>query len=245
MKTSDFKRSYIWQLPVRIFHWVNAFSILVLVITGFIIANPPTIMTGKEAVNQFWFGYVRMAHFIAAYTMVVVMVMRVYWAFKGNKYAKWRVFFPFSKKGFKKMWRVIKYDLFLQNEKDYDFKNNSVGHNNVAAFSYLIMFLLALVMIATGFALYSPNATWFLPKMFNWVTPLLGGDFNVRLVHHAAMWMFIFFTIVHVYLVFYHDWLEGRGETSAMISGYKFVRKERVKKDDTKKKDISEEKIAS
>jgi Ni/Fe-hydrogenase 1 B-type cytochrome subunit len=43
------------------------------------------------------------------------------------------------------------------------------------------------------------------------------------------MWLFIVFVIVHVYLVFFHDWLEGRGESSAMISGYKFVRSERFK----------------
>jgi len=40
------------------------------------------------------------------------------------------------------------------------------------------------------------------------------------------------FAIVHIYLVFFHDWLEGLGETSAMVSGYKFVRKERVKTDE-------------
>ena len=33
----------------------------------------------------------------------------------------------------------------------------------------------------------------------------------------------------HVYLVFYHDWLEGRGEVSSMFGGYKFVCDERLK----------------
>ena len=41
------------------------------------------------------------------------------------------------------------------------------------------------------------------------------------------MWAFILFIAVHFYLVLFHDWLEGRGESSAMVSGYKFVRKER------------------
>jgi len=51
------------------------------------------------------------------------------------------------------------------------------------------------------------------------------------------MWLFIFFTLVHVYLVLYHDWLEGRGEVSSMFGGYKFVRQDRLKKED-KVKDI-------
>jgi len=28
--------------------------------------------------------------------------------------------------------------------------------------------------------------------------------------------------LIHVYLVFYHDYVEGRGTTSSMIGGWKF-----------------------
>lgn len=49
IKTVTFRRAYIWQLPVRFFHWINAFALVFLIITGFLIANPPAIMTAKEA----------------------------------------------------------------------------------------------------------------------------------------------------------------------------------------------------
>ena len=47
------------------------------------------------------------------------------------------------------------------------------------------------------------------------------------------------FSIFHAILclVLYHDWLEGRGEVSSMFGGYKFVREDRLKKED-KVKDI-------
>ena len=32
---------YVYQAPVRLWHWVNAFSILVLGITGYLIGSPP------------------------------------------------------------------------------------------------------------------------------------------------------------------------------------------------------------
>jgi Ni/Fe-hydrogenase 1 B-type cytochrome subunit len=65
--------------------------------------------------------------------------------------------------------------------------------------------------------------------MFAWVTPLFNdNEMLIRKVHHISMWAFILFIVVHVYLVMFHDWLEGRGETSAMISGQKFVSSERV-----------------
>lgn len=36
---------YVWELPVRIYHWVNALCIVILCVTGFIIADPPAIMS--------------------------------------------------------------------------------------------------------------------------------------------------------------------------------------------------------
>jgi len=61
---------------------------------------------------------------------------------------------------------------------------------------------------------------------------MLGGDFLTRLIHHVCMWLILVIIIIHIYLVMYHDWLDGRGETSSMLSGYKFVRKERIEESD-------------
>lgn len=229
MKVQDYKRAYVWQLPVRIFHWGNAIALTALIITGLIIKHPPAFFSSLEASNQFWFGYVRKIHFTSAYIMTALMIMRVYWAFQGNKYSSWKIFFPFNKHGVNSVWHTIKHDIFLLNEVVYDDKKSShVGHNDVAAVSYLVMFFMALIMIFTGFGLYADTATWFFPKMFAWVPEFLGGDVNTRILHHLVMWIFILFSIVHIYLVLFHDWLEGKGEASAMVSGYKFVRAERA-----------------
>ena len=229
--TRDFKRVYVWELPVRMFHWINALSIVVLAITGYLIGNPPALLSNAEAYDTYWMGLIRSIHFIAAYIFFGVMILRLYWAFAGNKFSNWRAFLPFNKKGMKNLMHVIKHDVFLFPERDQNFLNISVGHNSVAAISYVVMFFMALIMVFTGFGLYAENATWWLPKLFAWVPSFLGGDFATRLIHHVVMWLIILFVLIHVYLVLYHDWLEGRGETSSMISGYKFVRKERVKQD--------------
>lgn len=218
------------------FHWLNALAVVVLAITGFLIADPPAILSQKEAYNTYLFGYIRVIHFISAYTFVGVMILRLYWAFVGNRYAHWRAFWPFSKKAVHNMGHVLKHDALLLPDENPKLSNISIGHNYMATLSYLIMFVLALIMIFTGFGLYADNATWFFPKLFGWVPEFLGGDFFTRQVHHISMWGFIFFIMIHVYLVLYHDWLEGRGETSSMFSGFKFVRKERLVKKGKKKK---------
>jgi len=220
----------VWELPVRIFHWLNVLSIFVLVVTGFLIANPPALLSSAEATNLHSFGIVRFIHFTAAYIFFFVMILRIYWAFVGNKFSSWRAFWPFSKKMWNNFWHVLKIDIMLLNEKEENISNISIGHNSVATLSYLVMFFLALIQVFTGFALYADLSSWWLPKLFTWVIPLFGGDFLVRTIHHITMWLFIFFSMVHVYLVFYHDWLEGRGEVSSMFGGYKFVDERRIKK---------------
>ena len=112
----------------------------------------------------------------------------------------------------KNILHVLKVDILLQHDKTEDVRNISVGHNAVAAISYVGLFVVAVVQVITGFGLYSEMSGWWLADLFGWVVPLFGGDFMVRTIHHIATWLFIFFTLIHVYLVFYHDWLEGRGE---------------------------------
>jgi len=232
-RTYDFKRVLVWGLPVRIFHWLNVLCIVVLGATGFIIADPPALMSTAEASESYWFGTVRMIHFTTAYVFLLNYIARIYWAFRGNYYSNWRAFFPFSKKAWGNIKHVLKIDILLQNEEVEVLKNISVGHNYVASLSYVVLFLLALVQIFTGFGLYAPTSGWWLPKLFAWVPWVLGDEMTTRFVHHMSTWLFVIFTLVHVYLVFYHDWLEGRGESSAMISGYKFVRKERMHGEDS------------
>lgn len=228
METKDYKRVYVWQMPVRVFHWANAGSIVVLSATGLLIAHPPALMSSAEASNQFLFGWIRYIHFVAAYIFVAAMGLRIYWAFVGNKFAKWKAFLPFSKQARSNMMHVLKHDIFLLPEKNPKLKDVSVGHNAMAASAYIAMFFLALMMVFTGFGLYSDMSTWWFPQMFAWVPGFMGGDFAARTLHHVVMWGIWFIIIIHIYLVLFHDWLEGRGETSAMLSGFKFVRKERV-----------------
>ena len=67
METKNFKRVMVWELSVRLFHWVNVLTIIILTVTGFIIANPPALQSSAEATNLHSFGIVRFIHFGAAY----------------------------------------------------------------------------------------------------------------------------------------------------------------------------------
>ncbi len=229
VSTFNYKRVYVWELAVRFFHWTTVLSLTVLVITGFIIANPPSFNLNTEPVHSYWFGYVRLIHFAFAYLLIANLLFRIYWAFAGNQFAKWYNFIPYTKKHWENIMHVLKYDILLLPKKDHRLSDLSVGHNALAAFAYFLMTLLFLIQAATGLALIADNSHWWFPKMFLWVKDWLGGDIPTRYIHHLFTWFFMLFVIVHVYLVLFHDYLEARGEASAMISGFKFVRAERIK----------------
>lgn len=217
--TSRLRRVYVWELPVRLYHWLNALAIVVLCVTGYLIGNPPAIQSAAEASYSYWFGINRFIHFVAAYIFFFNFIFRVYWGFVGNKYADWKNFIPTSKKFFREMWEVIKIDIFLQKDKEH----MSVGHNPLAGFIYFLTFVAFGVQCFTGFGLYAAMSDFWFAQLFAWVPGLVGGDFFLRQIHHIAMWFFILFAIVHVYLVFYHDYVEGRGEISSMGGGWKFI----------------------
>ena len=117
------------------------------------------------------------------------------------------------------MWRVIQVDVFMTKKE----AESAIGHNRLAGLTYFILFIAFGVQCLTGFGLYAAMSDWWFPNLFSWVAPMFGGDFMLRQIHHWAMWFFILFTVVHVYLVFYHDYVEGRGELSSMAGGWKFI----------------------
>ncbi len=219
IKIHQMRRVYVWELPVRIYHWLNAGCILVLIATGFFIGDPLAIMSSKEATNQFLMGWVRFLHFAAAYIFLFNFLFRLYWGFVGNKYSQWHQFIPRDKKFFEEIWQILKIDILQLRGKEHV----GIGHNALAGFIYFLTFIAFLIQIITGFGLYANTSHWWLPQMFSWVKPLFGGDIELRSIHHWAMWFFILFSVVHVYLVFYHDYVEGRGEISSMGGGWKFI----------------------
>ena len=222
MQKAILGRVYVWEIPVRFYHWLNALCILVLCVTGYMIGQPLAIQQAAEASQSYWFGTVRFVHFVAAYVFFFNFIFRLYWGFAGNRYANWRNFIIYRKKQWKELREVLAVDIFQAENIPIE----TIGHNALAGLTYFMTFLAFLFQAVTGFGLYAAMSQSWLARGCAWIVPLMGGDFAVRQWHHAFMWFFILFALVHVYLVFYHDYVEGRGEISSMGGGWKFIEKE-------------------
>lgn len=220
----DYQRVYVWQQPVRWFHWINALSITALAVTGYLIAHPPGLLNSGEASFSFWFGKVRFIHFVAGYVFTANFAFRLYWSIVGNKYASWRNFLPLTGRQIRQVWDVLKVDVFQSSDKPV----HTLGHNSVAYFTYFGTALLTVFQVVSGFALYAPTSQSWFPQLFVWIVPLFGSEQNLRLFHYAVMWLFGVFTCIHVYLCFYHDYVEGHGVLSSIVGGWKFMEKHKI-----------------
>jgi len=219
--THNYQRVYVWEQPVRWFHWINAGAIMVLGVSGWLIAHPPAFVIATEASANYWFGTVRFAHFAMAYVFAANLAFRIYWSFVGNKFANWRNFFPLKRAQIRQVWDVMQVDILQASNKPV----HALGHNAVAYFTYGGTLFLSLFQIVSGFGLYAPTSDFWFPQLFTWVLPLFGSEQNLRIFHYAVTWAFALFTLVHVYLVIYHDYVEGHGGLSSIIGGWKFMEK--------------------
>lgn len=84
-KSDNVVSHYVFEAPVRIWHWLTVLCMAVLMVTGYFIGKPLPSVSG-EATYLFYMGYIRLIHFSAGMIFTVVLLMRIYWAFVGNRY---------------------------------------------------------------------------------------------------------------------------------------------------------------
>jgi Ni/Fe-hydrogenase 1 B-type cytochrome subunit len=68
-------------VPIRIWLWINAFVIQLLIVTDYFIGPPPPTMIICEAHDQFVFGCIRSAYFAAGWVLAIGFLGRIYRAF--------------------------------------------------------------------------------------------------------------------------------------------------------------------
>lgn len=219
----NIKAVYVYEAPVRIWHWINALAIVVLGVTGYFIGKPLPTVAGEASAN-YVMGYIRFVHFAAGYVLAVGLLGRIYWAFVGNHHARELFWLPiFQKVYWQEVLGMLKWYAFLSPRP-----GRYVGHNPLARAAMFCMFLLlCLFMIATGFAMYGEGTqpgSW-ADRLFGWVIPLMGQSLDVHNWHRLGMWIMLCFIIAHVYAAIREDIMGRQSIVSTMVSGYRTFKK--------------------
>jgi Ni/Fe-hydrogenase 1 B-type cytochrome subunit len=213
---------YVYELPVRLWHAVNALCIVVLAVTGYLIGHPPGTTAGAASEN-FLMGYIRFAHFAAAYVFAAAFLGRLYWAFAGNRYARELFVLPVTDRTW---WGGLRHELrwylFLE-----EVPRKYAGHNPLAQLAMFVLFTLgSAFMIVTGFALYGEGegqGSW-QDRLFGRIIPLFGQSQDVHTWHHLAAWIIVCFVMMHVYVAIREDRLSRQSMLKTIATGWRSFR---------------------
>ena len=214
---------YVWQYPLRLVHWGIVISIGVLAVTGYYVHDPFIV---GQINHPFMMGWFRFVHETFGMIFIALFLVRMYLFFQGNRWENWRAYVPLSRAQFKEMIEVAKFYLFI-NPKPV----SKIGHNAMAAFSYIGLYGLVFLEIVTGLV------------MFNWLchSPILGPVVgwiprvialpNLRLIHFLLMFCFIAFGIFHVHLAMLISREEKHGLMDSIFIGYKVVPEKEIEEE--------------
>lgn len=218
---SDIVRVYVWEVPVRITHWLIVFAIVALSATGLYIGTPFVTVPGPAG-QHFVMGWAKVLHAYAAYVFIGAVLVRLIWMFTGNKYAHWDKFIPVYHQRRRGLWPTLRFYL-LALRKPPGF----VGHNPLAGATYTLVFGLYFLAILTGLLLRGAGAD--VGSALRWLDPLVpvfGGLQTVRWIHHVVMWLLLGFGVHHVYSGVLMSAIEANATMESIFSGYKFVPRE-------------------
>lgn len=213
---------YVYEAPVRFWHWTMVIAMFTLIGTGYLI-GAPLPANYAQTWNEYLFGDIRMIHFIAGFLFTVLFIVRVYWAMAGNVHAR-AIFLPpvWNLSWWNGMFRQAQYYLFLR-RKSPEF----VGHNPLAQIAMFAMYVIGTILIIiTGFGLYSQQWGWDSGWMtwFGWVTVLFGEPQTVRTWHHLLMYYLGIFAMIHIYMAMREDIMGGSTMLSTMTNGVRMFK---------------------
>ena len=207
---------YVWEWPVRIVHWIIVATLIVLSFTGYYLHHPFLGGGGAAGHPGFAMADIRFIHEITAFVFTAAVLVRVYWAFAGNRHAHWRALVPLTRAQRRDGQAMLRYYFLLRRHPP-----RTVGHNPLAGLAYLVLYVLFLLSILSGFGLYAwvgRIPAW--RTLFGWTYGLLPIE-QLRLVHFLLMFVFGAFAIHHVYSAVLIDMEERNGELSSIVTGYK------------------------
>ena len=191
-------------LPMSITHWINLSCMALLIFSGFLIHFP------------FWAaltGVARGLHVFCGIVLLVNCIVRIVLAFllttaptggTRNKVRDYKTWLPQADNKHQLVsW--IKYYTFFKKDHPLSAKLGVPQKISYLAVAFLIIF-----MAYTGFALWVPTSEW---TFFAFGTNLVGGAMSMRIIHYFMMFVFIIFSMLHIYLVF----VEGTAPAKLML----------------------------
>ena len=138
MNDSTLKKYKVWDLPTRLFHWINFLSVISLIFVGLLMMYKKdlgiTSLDAKIGLKEL--------HVSIGYVFAINLLWRLIWGFIGNRFARWSTILP--GKGYGAELQSYKASLKAGEPQQF------LGHNPLGRLAVSFIVLLLLVMMVTG-----------------------------------------------------------------------------------------------
>lgn len=180
-------------LPIRIFHWVLAGCVFILIGTGLLLNEP-------AAVLQLPFRQLRQIHVFFGFLLLVNFLAHVYYYFFTKRFTEILIL----PRDWGNVPSFLRYMFFITEEHPNYGRYNS-GQKTVFTLWGVAQMLAGI----SGLLLLFPNSAL-------WLQRLMGGLQNTRVLHFAIAIYFIMSVPLHLYLVFF----ENPAKLQSIFTGY-------------------------
>ena len=205
-----------WSFSMRANHWGTMVCILILIPTGFYIADPFTVGSG-ETTYKFLMGNVRYVHYLFGVILMFLFIWRLYIAFFSGFQADWKDFFAWT--DWKNTVEQIKFYSLISDKKHA----HEGLYGPLQSIAYAGVMIMIALMVITGMILAGAgHDAGFTGWIYFFVKPLqnlIGGLATVRFIHHILTWLIVLFMVIHIYMAFWNDVVIKEGTVSSLISG--------------------------
>lgn len=186
MKSTSGRKLPVHPLYVRLFHWLNAIAIILMIMSGWRIYNASPLFDFRFPASLTlggWLGGALQWHFAAMWLLAVNLLVYLLVGLVFGHFR--RSFLPVSPRSV-----LQDFGKALRGRLPHD-----VGrYNAVQKASYIGVLLAIILTVVSGLCVWKP-------VQFQSLTALMGGYEGARLVHFAGMTAISAFIIMHLALV--------------------------------------------
>ncbi len=236
MNNSNLQQYKVWDVPTRVFHWINFTTIISLIFVGLVMLFKKELgITGIEAKVG-----LKEVHVIIGYVFLLNFIWRIIWGFIGNRYARWNQVLPHRE--FRK--NLTPYLTSVKKGQPHQY----AGHNPMGRLAILFIFLLMVTMAITGLIragtdIYYPPFGSFIAEYIaetdtdpDTIQPYIakGTDSekvkNIKAfkgpigkIHIYSSYILMFMIILHIFFVVRTEITEKGSIITAMFTGKKIL----------------------
>lgn len=226
------EKKYEFSGILRVNHWVRVVTMLVLVVTGFYIADPFLVPFVSDEPVNFMNALWRYWHLVFGFLLIATTLIKIYLFIFDRQSKNERVsFFDFISP---RIWiQQIKYYLLIGTHPD-----GRGIYNPLQFIAYFLIFVTLFLVSLTGLILYMhvyhAGLGGVLYDILRPIEVMMGGLANVREIHHITMWIFLLFIPIHIYMAVFNSVYGKSGAMDAIFSGYIWHKKDEKNKKNEK-----------